>query len=537
MQSINLESLFNKDIFESTKKEISELYLSDDRPWVIGYSGGKDSTTVVQLVLSALKEINEEKLTKKIYIISSNTLVETPPVIKRILDSHKEIQSFSHKNKLPVITKIVHPLSEQTFWVNIIGRGYPSPNQTFRWCTDRMKIDPANRFIIDAVSEHGEVIVLLGVRSQESTSRSNNIKQHEHKGKTLMKHSTLRNAYVYSPIKDYSIDDVWDFLLDNGNRFKESNYELYKIYAESNSNECPLIIDKSTKESAGSCGNSRFGCWTCTVVDKDKSLTGFIEKGQTWLIPLLEFRNWLSQIRDLRDYRMKKRTNGKVYFSPIVRLDNKFIIPKKSEREKIEIVNQFNNWIDSDNKKWNVFESENEAKEYIEQKSIDLLSSEDPRIIARMNKETWGQLGLGPFTMEARMRILTRLLETQKKLEVDFELISENELNEIRYIWRNQGVLDDPISSIYKHIFGRNLPNHDVLMKFSDDQVMHLKKLSDKHKVDFGLLKKLLANEISSLGLNSRTDILKTLKDELTSDYLNLSEESYEYENQFSGNN
>ena len=532
MREINISDLLSNNKIDKVKSEIINLYLSDERPWVVGFSGGKDSTTVVQLVLESLKSLEKSQLSKKIYVISSNTLVETPPVIKRILDSHKFINEISSKYDLPIETKIVHPLSEQTFWVNIIGRGYPSPNQTFRWCTDRMKIDPANRFITDAVSEHGEVIVLLGVRKDESSSRERNIREHEHVGKVLMKHSTLSNAYVYSPIKDFSIDDVWDFLLSSNNEFKDNNYELYKIYAESNSNECPLIIDKNTKESAGSCGNSRFGCWTCTVVDQDKSLTGFIEKGHTWLIPMLEFRNWLAEIRDQRDFRMKKRTNGKIYFSPIIRLEDKFIIPKKSKRDKLEIKNYKGKWIDSENNEWMVFESENLAKKYINDKNLNLQSKNDPRIISRINNSDWGQLGLGPFTLEARKEILYRLLKTQKKLSVDFDLISKNELNEIRIIWRSEGILDDPISKIYYEIFGEELSQSSKVKRLSNDQILRLKKLSKKYVVSFELLKKLLGNEINNLGLSSRKKIISTIKRELTSDYLNLSENGTDYEDQ-----
>src|SRR5690606_22076997 len=68
-------------------------------------------------------------------------------------------------------------------------------------------------------------------------------------------------------------------------------------------------IDQSTP----SCGNSRFGCWVCTVVQEDKSLKGFIESGDEWLTPLLRFRNWLSENRDNPNYREKKRMNGAVY--------------------------------------------------------------------------------------------------------------------------------------------------------------------------------------------------------------------------------
>ena len=524
MNKIDINNLLVNPKFEKTKKDIVNLYLSDDKPWVIGYSGGKDSSTLVQLVLDSISalEINMKK--KPIYVISSNTLVETPPVIKRVIDSHKEIKLYADKYNLPVTTKIVSPKSEQTFWVNIIGRGYPSPNQTFRWCTDRMKIDPANQFIKDTISEFGDVIVLLGVRYDESYSRRKNIKEHEHKNRMLMRHSTLKNAYVFSPMKDFTIDDVWDYLLDSKNYFKEQNFELYRIYAESNSNECPLIIDNNIKESAGSCGNSRFGCWTCTVVDEDKSLSGYIEKGHDWLLPLLQFRNWLAEIRDSRVHRMKKRTNGKIYFASIIELNGKFIIPKKSKREKIEINSINGNWIDNFNNNWNVFNNEDEAKKYLLKNQVDLESENDPLIIAKMSDGNWGQLGLGPFTIETRIEILRRLLKTQKELSVEFELISIEEINEIRVLLRENGILDDPIRNIYKEIFGKEIENSNEINAFANDQVASLIKMSEKYDIDTVLLKKLIANGISLQGVKNRSKILKLMKTEFLSDYMNLEE-------------
>lgn len=292
-------------------KEIQDLYKSDNRPWVVGYSGGKDSTAVVQLIFNALSELSrKEPLQKHVYVISSDTLVETPLIIDYINSSLKCIHEEAKNRNVPITTHKVKPLIDQTFWVNMIGRGYPSPRQKFRWCTDRMKIEPANRFIMERVSEHGEVIMILGVRSSESATRAQVINKHKVRGKLLNRHSTLPNAYVYAPIKEFTTDDVWAYLLNVQSPWGSDNHELLKLYNNSNA-ECPLVVDKST----ASCGNSRFGCWVCTVVTEDKALNGFIENGENWLKPLLRFRNWLVEIRDSPDKRERKRMNGSVYYT------------------------------------------------------------------------------------------------------------------------------------------------------------------------------------------------------------------------------
>lgn len=288
---INLTELLN---LNEVYREIEQLYLEDERPWVIGYSGGKDSTAVVQLIFTTLERLSEkQKLTKPIYVISSDTLVETPLIIDYISNTLRMIEESAKEKGLPITTHKVKPLIDQTFWVNMIGRGYPAPRQKFRWCTDRMKIDPANRFILEKVSEFGEVIMVLGVRSTESASRAQTMSKHTVQGRLLSRHTSLPNAYVYAPIREFTTDDVWTYLLQVPSPWGSDNNELLALYQNSNS-ECPLVIDKTTP----SCGNSRFGCWTCTVVTEDKALSGFIQNGQDWLEPLLIYRDWLVEIRD-----------------------------------------------------------------------------------------------------------------------------------------------------------------------------------------------------------------------------------------------
>ncbi|MFC4306394.1 DNA phosphorothioation system sulfurtransferase DndC [Cohnella boryungensis] len=301
--------LFSLSNLDEVTREIQELYLEDERPWVIGYSGGKDSTAVVQLVFNALRSLSKDQpIQKKVYIISSDTLVETPLIIDYISKTLKQIEDEANKQGLPIITDKVKPLPENTFWVNLIGKGYPSPRQKFRWCTDRLKIEPANRFIMEKVSEHGEVILLLGVRSSESATRAQVMNRHTMKGRLLSRHSTMTNAYVYAPIRDFTTDDVWTYLLQVPSPWGSDNHELMALYQNSNA-ECPLVVDKTT----ASCGNSRFGCWVCTVVTEDKALKGFIQNGEEWLRPLLNFRNWLVEIRDVPAHRETKRINGTVY--------------------------------------------------------------------------------------------------------------------------------------------------------------------------------------------------------------------------------
>jgi len=290
--------------FEHIIEEIIEQYKADDRVWVIGFSGGKDSTTLLQLVFYALQRLRPEELHKDIHVLCNDTLVENPAVVRYIDETLNKIRTAGEKLGFPIHVVKVTPTLADSFWVNLIGKGYPSPNRFFRWCTERMKINPTSAYIKERISEHGEAIILLGTRKAESTNRAHSMKQHERKGQRLRRH-TLPGAFVYAPIADLSDNEIWMYLLQSPNPWGADNRKLFTLYRNASGGECPLVIDTSTP----SCGNSRFGCWTCTVVDEDKSMEGLIDTGETWMEPMLNFRDWLKKIRDDESMRSKYRRN------------------------------------------------------------------------------------------------------------------------------------------------------------------------------------------------------------------------------------
>lgn len=307
-----------KPLVEGLLDEIEYVYLSDSRPWVIGYSGGKDSTLVVHLVYAMLKRLAPKDRKKTVHIVSSDTLVENP-LIKIYLDEMLSLlKGSAARDGLPIAVKKVTPEPSNSFWANVIGRGFPTPrtNGTFRWCTDRMKIAPSGRYIEQVIKEQRtEVVVVLGVRKAESAARKQRIESRELLDRLLNRHATIKNAFVYPAIVSLSTDEVWDILMSNGrkNAWGGDNSRLIELYRGADGGECPFAGFSSKDEQQQSCGQSRFGCWVCTVVKEDKSLNGFIRQGHRELIPLAEYRKWLMSIRDLPEYREKKRRDGTVY--------------------------------------------------------------------------------------------------------------------------------------------------------------------------------------------------------------------------------
>ena len=164
---------------EKINLEIQELYCLDNIPWVIGYSGGKDSTAIVQLIWNAIAAIPVEKRIKTIYVITTDTFVENPIVSTWVRKSLEQMKLSAKEQKIPIQPHLLHPVFKETFWVCLIGRGYPAPRNGFRWCTDRLKIQPVNEFIRNMVRVSGETIVILGTRKAESTKRAATMLKHQ----------------------------------------------------------------------------------------------------------------------------------------------------------------------------------------------------------------------------------------------------------------------------------------------------------------------------------------------------------------------
>lgn len=304
-------------VFENIIQEMSQVYQHDQRPWMIGFSGGKDSTLLCCLVMEMLQRLTPDKRNKTVYIVTSDTMVENPIV----RDYMHKMSNLIGKNgkELRIQSDIIYPKVEDTFWCKVIGLGYPTPEPPgFRWCTDRLKIQPMNAYTYETIKNNGEVILLLGVRKAESTYRANNIRAREIEGKLLVPHNDIKNAYIYNPLTEIPNEEVWKFLLkgDGVSPWGSDNKYLFSLYQGENLGEEQSVIGEIDKEKIPVTGNSRFGCWICTMVKEDKSLQTFIDRGETWLIPLRNFRTWLMGLRSDPNAREYKRRNGSVYRKP-----------------------------------------------------------------------------------------------------------------------------------------------------------------------------------------------------------------------------
>ena len=304
----------------------AEYVKEHPEPWIVAYSGGKDSTLLLQLVWETLSSLEPEKRSRRVYVVANDTLVESPLVIDHLNKSVSVIREAANRMELPISARITKPYIDQTFWVNVIGRGYIPPTRNFRWCTDRMKIQPTNRLMTQIVKRHGGAVLLVGTRRAESQNRSRNMKKLGVEADSMNPHNSIEGCRIFAPLADLSDNDVWTVLMQRKPPWGGSHRELITLYRNAGGGECPLVL---SKEDAPSCGTSspRFGCWTCTVVEKDRSMRGTIDSGhpdQDKLELLYNFRETLIELREdndnrlpvRRDGRAKFRSNGKRVYGP-----------------------------------------------------------------------------------------------------------------------------------------------------------------------------------------------------------------------------
>ncbi|MFY4796969.1 phosphoadenosine phosphosulfate reductase family protein [Aliarcobacter butzleri] len=290
---------FSYSILQKQKIKIIEiifLYLYDKRPLSIGYSGGKDSTIALDITLKALLLIKEiygvEKLSKKSFVLFSDTLMELDPIINGIYESLENIRNFCNKHKLNVQVEKVSPELKNSFWSLILGKGYILPNKNNRFCSERMKILPQQNEIERILSSYEGFIAITGQRADESQDRKERLEVHTIEGS--FKSHDYKGCHSYTPIEDFNSNQVWDYIYNDSFDWVDKNY-LGKVYAEAtdDGDECRSLL-MGFEAQAPQCGRSgRFGCWICPLhFNKDKTLNN-LGKKYTYLQKMEQFRNWL----------------------------------------------------------------------------------------------------------------------------------------------------------------------------------------------------------------------------------------------------
>ena len=305
----NMVDFPSSSLIDKTLIELKSKFLSSNRIWIVAFSGGKDSTCVLQLVYEMLVSLPTHQR-RQTYAIASNTLVEAPHVDKFLRSVIDSINAHARQNYIPFEVLQVKPSLKDDFWVNLIGKGYPSPTRTFRWCTDRLKITPAKEEVAKITRKFGSSLLILGTRKAESSNRKKSMEKRALNEDGYSQHHDFPDTLTYSPIAEWSTDEVWAYLSTHKPKWEKDHSELFALYAKASGEECQFITDLSQS----SCGGSRFGCWVCTVVNEDKSLQGFIESGEGNLKLLNDFRNYIKDLREDSNARADYKRDGRAVY-------------------------------------------------------------------------------------------------------------------------------------------------------------------------------------------------------------------------------
>ncbi|MCR5638092.1 MAG: DNA phosphorothioation system sulfurtransferase DndC [Lachnospiraceae bacterium] len=458
-----MATVLTKELLQETLETIQKVYLEDNIPWICGYSGGKDSSAVVQLVWMALQQLPKEKLTKTVHIISTDTLVESPVVALWASQSLNKMKEAAFSEQLPIIPHRLTPQIQNTFWVNLIGRGYPCPRVNFRWCTDRLKIDASNQFIKGIIAVESEAILVLGSRKAESAARRKVMEGYEEKRyrEHLSPNGSFPNTYVFTPIENWEDSMVWQFLMQHKNPWGHSNKDLLAMYkGASADNECPLVVESGTP----SCGGSRMGCWVCTMVAEDKSLAAMIQNDEekSWMLPLLDFRNYIAAYSQNSD-----------------------MTQNEMDRQRRDFRRMSGN-----------------------------LTWHNNRLVH------------GPYTKAVREDFLERLLNLQLFIQKtgpeevrNTELITLDELRFIRKIWLDEKhEFDDTVPKIYERVMGKPFIDHSILSnKYYGKEEWDLlsevcKDLYPDHELMLEMQSSLLDIEAKNSAISSTKNVVKNLE-------------------------
>lgn len=296
-------SRLNRQTIELIQNE----YRRSTHPWYLGFSGGKDSSALLTLAFNALLGFGNSR--SPVTVVYCDTGVDIPMVSALVRRTLRRLKRECLENEVPFRIRIARPRLMDRYFVKVIGRGYPPPTNKFRWCTDRLRIGPVKRAM--RLPTGSRSVVLLGVRRGESVKRDRTIRRHAGSEAYRLQQSGEPNIDIFAPIVLYTHEQVWATIQENPIPNSIDAHRLTSLYRDA-AGECPIIRDPRGTP----CGKGRFGCWTCTVIRRDRAMQSMVQEGHQDLAPLLEWRNWLAVFRDDSRARCRVRRNGQRGLGP-----------------------------------------------------------------------------------------------------------------------------------------------------------------------------------------------------------------------------
>lgn len=296
-------SMRNLSLFEAERLTIDDAidltrqsllaYGARYRHWCIAYSGGKDSTAAVTVVLHLI-ETGQVPRPASLVVLYSDTRQEIPPLHLAAM------QTLAALRERGIDARVVLPALDDRYFVYMLGRGVPPPNNnTMRWCTPQLKVEPMTNALRALRDQHGEKFLMLtGVRVGESAARDQRIalscgKNNSECGQGWFQETTpAAVADTLAPLLHWRVCHVWDWLSFHAPAIIPSAALVAEVYGGDEAQEL----------------NARTGCIGCPLAEKDAALDYVIGlPGWGYLAPLKRLK---PLYRELREFRHRKQKDG-----------------------------------------------------------------------------------------------------------------------------------------------------------------------------------------------------------------------------------
>ncbi|OQB77824.1 MAG: hypothetical protein BWX88_05243 [Planctomycetes bacterium ADurb.Bin126] len=262
--------------------------------WCIAWSGGKDSTTLLTLVMWLISSGKIQRPPKRLIVLYADTRLELPPLALTAMDIIADLRERG------VEVQIVRSEMDRRFFTYMFGRGVPTPGAHFRWCTGMLKIEPMKQAVRRVYEQIGhKLLVLTGVRVGESAARDDRIKigcsrdGAECGQGWFQEELASEPADTLAPIIHFRVCHVWEWL---------KHWAPQAAYGDWNT---APIADAYGGDEAEEL-NCRTGCICCPVAGQDKALETIIANPSwSYLRPLLELRPLYEELRLARHRKRK----------------------------------------------------------------------------------------------------------------------------------------------------------------------------------------------------------------------------------------
>lgn len=293
-----------EDSIELTVQSL-QAYGSGYDHWAIAYSGGKDSTATVTLV-THLIELGRIQPPKSLTVLYADTRQELPPLH---MGAMKMLAALTQRG---VETRVVLPAIDERYFVYMFGRGVPPPNNnTLRWCTPQIKVEPMVNALKALRAEYGQKFLMLtGVRIGESAARDQRIalscgRNGAECGQGWFQETTPASvADTLAPLLHWRVCHVWDWLMVFAPHYGFPTSLVAEVYGGEEAEEL----------------NARTGCIGCPLASKDVALDYILKLPQwSYLQPLKRLRPLYEALREFQNRLQKdgeRLKDGRLSSSP-----------------------------------------------------------------------------------------------------------------------------------------------------------------------------------------------------------------------------